>query len=310
MKEQAHILLTGATGFLGSRLLSAMLAADHRVSVLKRSFSDTRRIQHLLPRVAAFDLDHRPLDAVFDHRPVDIIVHTATIYGRKVAERSGIVEANIAFPVRLLDRAESSGVSLFMNIDTLLPGHLNPYALSKHQFVEWLRCGQGATRIVNSKIEFMYGGGQGADQFFPWLMKRFCDGEETIPLTDGHQRRDFIHVDDVVRALLLILRKREGLCPFTEFELGTGEATPVRDAVMLLKERIEQAMGRSLACKLDFGALPLRGMEPMELKADTTQMADLGWRAKIRLEEGIERTVRDYLSGCESRGEQNGACVH
>ena len=72
------ILLTGATGFLGSHLLEALLAREYQVVILKRSFSNTWRINHLLDRVHSYDVDNVSVEKVFDKHKIDIVnIHFA-----------------------------------------------------------------------------------------------------------------------------------------------------------------------------------------------------------------------------------------
>jgi nucleoside-diphosphate-sugar epimerase len=60
--KKKNILLTGATGFLGSHLLQAFLDKSWEVSIIKRSFSNTNRIDNLLHRVSFLDIDIEPLE--------------------------------------------------------------------------------------------------------------------------------------------------------------------------------------------------------------------------------------------------------
>jgi len=76
------ILLTGPTGFLGSHLLQALLNEGYKVIILKRSFSDTWRINHLLDNLKSYDINKTPLEKPFEENKIDIIIHTATNYGR------------------------------------------------------------------------------------------------------------------------------------------------------------------------------------------------------------------------------------
>lgn len=59
MPHLKTILLTGATGFLGSHLLEALLKQHYNVVILKRSTSNAWRIQHLLDQVISYDVDTR-----------------------------------------------------------------------------------------------------------------------------------------------------------------------------------------------------------------------------------------------------------
>ena len=78
------LLLTGATGFLGSNLIPAFLKAGHEVVILKRSFSDTWRIKDDLDKVRSYDIDLVPLERPFEEcGRFDCVVHTATNYGRQ-----------------------------------------------------------------------------------------------------------------------------------------------------------------------------------------------------------------------------------
>jgi nucleoside-diphosphate-sugar epimerase len=114
------ILLTGATGFLGSHLIPAILAAGHEVAILKRSFSDTRRIKGYLDNVQSFDVDIVPIERPFEEcGQFDCVVHTATNYGRQRETATEVFESNLAFPLRLLQTAT------FFNTATILYLYLN-----------------------------------------------------------------------------------------------------------------------------------------------------------------------------------------
>lgn len=124
------ILLTGATGFLGSHILNRLLQADYKVVILKRSFSDTWRINSVLSKVKFYDLDKTPIETAFKEQKIDVVIHTATNYGRSNQLVSSIVDTNLMFSLKLLETAA------FFNTDTLLYKYLNHYSLSKKQFIE------------------------------------------------------------------------------------------------------------------------------------------------------------------------------
>jgi CDP-paratose synthetase len=69
------ILLTGATGFLVSHLLEALIKEGYQVVILKRSLSNTWRIDHLLDRVVSYDVDKQPLKTAFEQQKIDTVIH-------------------------------------------------------------------------------------------------------------------------------------------------------------------------------------------------------------------------------------------
>lgn len=283
------LLLTGATGFLGSHLTRMLIARGHEVSILKRSFSDCSRIIDLLPRLVCFDLDRLPLTEIFSHlKGIDVVIHAATCYGRNGESCSEIFGANTVFPLSLLELAVSGEVAAFVNTDTSLNRFLNPYALSKRQFAEWGRfyAGKKAIRFMNLELEHFYGTGDDESKFTTHVIRSCVNNLPQLNLSPGEQRRDFIHIDDVLEAYLAVLK--EPLCSadhFLNFAVGSGLAVTIREFV----ETVHQLADSTT--KLNFGALPYRENEVMDACADLRALKTLGWSPKVSLTEGIVRTI-------------------
>ena len=288
-----NVLLTGATGFLGSHLLEELLRQGDRVTVLKRSTSDTWRIKHLLDDVATVDIDVRPLEEAFKTHKVDAVIHTACSYGRSGEPAHKVVETNLLFSLRLLDAATFFNTNTFFNTDTLLPKYLNAYSISKKQFTEWLRLRSTEIQVVNMKLEHMYGPKDDQTKFVPWLISQLQQGVERIPLTEGKQLRDFIYIKDVVAAYLLGLKKKTKFPKFTEFDVGTGVQTSVRDFVEQLQFGFRED-NPNHKTTLGFGDIPLRQGELMSIEVDNSALVELGWTATHSLQQGIRKTIKAY----------------
>ena len=282
------ILLTGATGFLGSHLLGGLLNNGFSVVVLKRTWSDTSRIDHLLPEIVAYDIDKTPLRIIFEAHAIEAVLHTATCYGRKGEKVSEIIDANLTLPLAVLELGAEFKIDTFFNTDTALPKDLDYYTLSKKHLLEYgCRLAQASDiRFTNVRLEHMYGPGDDSNKFIPFLIRAFLGGKETLDLTAGEQRRDFIYLDDVVAAYLTLLEHRSNLVrPLTTFELGTGEAPLLADVVKMIHSLCESRT------ELRFGALPYRHGEVMHSQAHVAPLARLGWSPRVSLSEGLTLTV-------------------
>ena len=291
-----HVLLTGATGFLGSHLLEALLRQGDQVTILKRSTSDTWRIKHLLEQVTAFDVDVQPLEDAFKARRVDAVIHTACSYGRKGEPPHSVVDTNLLFGLRLLDAAISFNTATFINTDTffntgsVLPKYLNSYTLSKKHFVEWLKQSSTRIRIINLKLQHMYGPKDDQTKFVPWVISQLEKGVKRIPLTDGTQFRDFIYIDDVVSAYLLMVETEALPDGFTEFDVGTANIVSVRRFVGELHEAFK-LQNPDLHTVLGFGDIPLGTGELTEVQVDNLTLKKLGWNPKYSIDQSIKKML-------------------
>ena len=294
MAQLPTILLTGATGFLGSHLLEALLAKGHKVVVLKRSTSNIWRIEHLMAQVTSYDVDVQPLELAFEQQRIDVVMHAACHYGRNGAPIHQIVESNLMFGLRILDACLKFKTDTFFNTDTLLQKHLNVYTLSKKQFVEWLQQKADNIQVINLKLEHMYGPKDDATKFVPWVLSQLKANAPEIKLTKGEQERDFIYIDDVVSAYMLLLEKATGLVKFNEFDVGTGQLTTVKSFLESLKAVYEESLGASTTT-LNFGAIPYRVGEMMTVQVNNQALLDLGWSPKTELEDGLKNIIKEFV---------------
>lgn len=267
------------------------LESGHRVALLLRP---TSRLSRLRGREGAFALgrcnsDQEINDFISSIEP-DAVIHTVCAYGRKGESLVTINDANLRLGLVTLQAVLTVKKPVtFINTGTVLEARVSPYALTKHQFVQWGRflasqSGQ-QLRFVNVLLQHMYGPGDDPSKFTTHVLHTCRRNESTLKLTAGEQNRDFIYIDDVVSAYSTLLEKRNELANTVDIEVGSGTALSIREFV--------QTVHKLTASKteLQFGALSYRPNEPMQLQADISQINALGWQPKFTLELGLRRTL-------------------
>lgn len=286
------ILITGATGYLGSHLAKALVAQGHELVVLKRKTSSLTRIESILPMIALYDIDDLIFSDPFKaHGKIDAVIHTATCYGRNNETVSQVFEANTVFPLQLIDAASLAGVGIFINTDTTLDKYLNLYSLSKNQLLEWGRFFSMHNKIhfSNMRLEHFYGPDDEDSKFTTHVIKSCLANLPELKLTLGEQKRDFIYIDDVVSAYVILLENVDQFPNlFMQFDVGSGHATSIREFV----ESVHRITGSRT--HLAFGAFPYREGEVMLSEANTTPLKNLGWRCKTSLAHGLKSVMESY----------------
>lgn len=284
-----RILLTGATGFLGSSLAKTLHSEGHELIILKRRTSSLRRIEPITRDIVMYDLEGLDFSVPFGmHGRVDTVIHTATCYGRGGELPDQIFETNTKLPLKLLQAASVSGTDVFINSDTSLDKDLNAYSLSKKQFAEWGRfySDRHGIQFLNLRLEHFYGPGDDKSKFTTHVIMRCLENAPELKLTLGEQKRDFIYIDDVVSAYLAVLAGREVFSErFVEMDVGSGAVVTIREFV----ETVWRLSGSRT--KLAFGAVPYRQGEVMFAQADISSLRALGWEASHSLEQGLKLTM-------------------
>lgn len=293
------ILLTGATGFLGSAILEKLLARKEEVIAIKRITSSTARISRFLshPGLHLLDINDNELDQLFKNYQIDTIIHVATEYGRGTTPLYKTLNANLLLPLQLAEMGIQNGCQCFINTDSFFNkgsnsySNLLNYSLSKKSLLNWLEKLAENLKIINVVLEHMYGPGDNPHKFVEQMIIKV--GLEKVPkisLTHGHQRRDFIYIDDVVQAYMFLIEYgRSEDFRFKMFGLGTGTSIQIRDFV----DQIKLMSGSQT--HLGYGEIPYRPDEIMASQADNSELRDLGWSPIVNCHDGISRILRHHL---------------
>lgn len=286
------ILVTGATGFIGSHLVKRLINDRYDVIILKRSTSDAWRIKDVLNKVKSYDLDKIDLKTVIEDETADLIIHVATNYGRKGESPEDIIKSNITFPSVIIDIALKNGLKGFINTDTSVIDTYSFYASTKKAFLHLLNYfyKERDLNVINLQLEYVYGPQDDGSKFIPYLIQGILD-DGSVDASPGMQKRDFIFVDDVVDAYVKAISLIEGMDKdFIALGIGSGESISLRDFAEIVE-------GLTLKkARINWGSLPYRKNEIFETKADIEKTKEsLNWYPRHSIKEGLRKTIEWYI---------------
>jgi len=283
----SNILLTGASGYLGSRVAKKLLEQGHHIIAATPNEKDIPTMQ---PNMIICPLDKMTPKDIFGMHKIDGVFHFATCYGRGGQTSDEVAQVNIILPIAILCQAVLHRTKFFINTDTILQPNLNPYSLTKHQFSKWLEFYAGQIKAVNMRLDHFYGPHDHPVKFIAWLIKNFKENVDHIDLTEGAQTRDFIYIDDVVSAYLCVFNALDKLPigKLNTFEVGSGVKTSIKAMVLQLQKLMHKEN-----VKLNFGAVPYRKNEILDYDVDTTAIRLLGWIPKTMIYEGLSKIIEE-----------------
>ncbi len=287
-----RVLLTGATGFIGSHVARELLGRGHEVHATLRPGSDRRRIRDLEGRLRAWEGE---MDAV----PVepDLTLHLAWYAEPGKYLEAPENEACLAASRRLLSRVGGRVVAAgtCFELDTRL-GRLREDNPARPTSL-YARCKDALRRDVESRPDsawlrffYQYGPWEDPRRLVPSVIRSVQRGEPAA-VSPGGQGRDYLHVEDVARAVADVAESRLSGC----VNVGSGEAPTVGEIV----RRIGELGGRPDLIRL--GAVPYWEGEPMLIVADNARLRGTGWRPRFTLEGGL-RHAFDWWRQADREG--------
>jgi UDP-glucose 4-epimerase len=281
-EHQSRVLVTGGAGFIGRRLVRALLDAGAEVTV-----ADKRQPAEPDVRAVVGDLRDPSVVARAVSPDTGTILHLAAVTSvlRSLEDPVGTYETNVHATASLLEVARTRGVGSFILASTnavvgdvgssviteqvpLRP--LTPYGATKAAGEMLVSCYSAAYGIAGCALRFsnVYGPGMGEkDSFVPRLMRAARDGHGVQVFGDGTQIRDLIHVDDIVAGILLAWRSRST----GPIILGAGESVTVNDIIAAARsvtgapipvEHIAPKPGEMPAVVVDISAARALGYQP------------------------------------------------
>jgi GDP-L-fucose synthase len=298
------ILVAGVTGLAGSAIYRELLKLGEKVVGISTKDVD------LLDRKATFEY--------LKNLKPKVVIDAAAKVGGISANNNFPVEflsENIQIQTNLMDASHSAGIEKFVFLasscvypkncpqpikeEYVLTGPLEPtnsaYAMAKLSGIELIKSyrRQFGHKWISVMPTNLYGPNDNFDlessHVFPALIRKFVDakhsGAKSVTLWgSGKPRREFLHVDDLAKAVFVCLEKYDSDQPIN---IGTGLDLTIEE----LSKKIAKSVGFDGEIIWDTNREDGTPQKVLDIK----KISDLGWKPSISLDEGINLTVEWYL---------------
>jgi GDP-L-fucose synthase len=296
------VLVAGGTGLVGSAIVRHLESRGESV------LSVNSKVVDLLDRKATFDY-------VLSHKPEVIIDAAARVGGIGANNKYPVdfLSLNVQIQTNLMDAAHAAKTPNFLFLGSsciyprdcaqpikeeyLLTGPLeatnSAYAVAKIAGIELIKSyrKQYGYKWISAMPTNLYGPNDNFDletsHVFPALIRKFSEAAKNGGSVElwgtGSPKREFLHVDDLAKAVVVLLEKYNA---DDHINVGTGEDVTIKE----LAETIASAAGFSGDVKWDStkpDGTPRKVMDVSKIKS-------LGWAPQISLEEGVRQTVEYY----------------
>lgn len=295
-----NVVLTGATGFIGSAVLRSLVSSGSRPTVLLRLNSSLARLSGM----TGFDTltysgmqDERTMRALEQRRP-DIFIHCGWrgVGARDRHEAFQITE-NVPMTLDTVELAAAAGCRQWIGLGSHAEyGNQNcrltedaPTRPTTTYGKAKLAAGVAALALAEVRemaglwlrIFSTYGPGDSPEWLISYVIHELL-ALRAPQLTRCEQFWDYLFVDDAASAIVAAADGRlEGV-----FNLGSGTASPLKDYVETVRNELHSPL------QPVYGSIPYRPDQVMHLEADISRFAEAtGWKPRTSIEDGIRSTV-------------------
>ena len=288
------ILITGATGFVGQNLVRQFAEnKEYDVVCVVRNLAKAREV---LPKGVRSILSSEV--SIVASLGIEYVVHLAScLTSRDDTEAMhNILDVNINFSTELLDALKECKAIKFINLGSFAQYKTNPgiaepaylYTATKQAFKPILDyyAANGNWSYVHLIPYTIYGGVNNQKKLIDFV-RESLGADEPVKMSPGYQVSDFIHVNDVIDCIRFFVdhpEKWDGQHG-EEYHLGTGKGTSIRELAVLY----EKLTGKK--CNIEWGGLSYRKRDIMHAVAPIGKLLNLGWKSRIKLENGIVDTL-------------------
>lgn len=309
----AHYFVTGAAGFIASRVVEYLIEDGHTVVGVDNlnDAYDVRMKDYRLRRLQSMpgftfhklDISDKSVIEQFKGEKFDAVINLAARAGVRASVQDPwvFVETNVIGTLNMLELCRQSGTKKFLLASTSSiygedPPYPTPESASSDRPLQPYAASKKGAEALSHSYHYLYGLDVSVVRYFtvygpagrPDLaLFRFTqwisEGRPVQIYGDGKQSRGFTYLDDIARGTILALKP----LGFEVLNLGGHEVITINDLVAL----VEEVAGKKAT--VEYGPPNLADMRSNW--ADVTKAGELlGWEPQVDLREGVRRLVEWY----------------
>lgn len=295
-----RVLLTGASGFIGARVVRELQRRGHEVAALVEpgdpmrrlaGMPELRRIEGALESIAAA---REPIAAFSPEGCIHLAWYAEPGKYLHSERNLGCLAGSLAL-LRLLEeigcrRVVMAGTCAEYHLDTreLLreDARTNPETLYAACKLSLGLIGQqmavlGGYTFAWGRVFYLYGPDEDPRRAIPAVARAMID-DRSFDASAGTQLRDYLHADDVAAGFVTLVEK----AATGAYNVCSGRPLPMREIMAM----VQRAAGSG---RINFGAVAPRGWDPPFVGGDNSRLRALGWEPRIALEEGLRGIVAE-----------------
>ena len=286
MKKRNNILIIGGTGFIGYHLLLRLVKLGWiTFSISKKKPKKNRhikKVKYLKLNLNNFQNLKKKINTKFDY----------------VVNLSDISDVKIKI---LFDYFKKDKIKKFIQI-----GSSAEYGNNNKKLKENFECkpiskyGKNKLKITKNALEIfkknsfpiiiirlfqVYGSADNKDKIIPYAINNFRKNK-ILNLTKGNQTRDFCHINDVIDAIILILKSKNKKIIGKIFNVGSGKSITIKNLVNKIQKKIQKG-------KAVFGKKKFKDSEIIRSEASITKIKKIiNWSPKVSLDKGVDNLIK------------------
>jgi len=298
------VLITGATGFLGSNITRSLVEKEYHVYATHRNSSSFKRCKDFYDSIHWINIENAEWKESFSDIKVDILIHTAW-QGVSSNERDNweIQFSNFTFSKEIYEFAKFIGTKKIITLGSQaeygiyneeVNENFTPYPIDAYGSVKLLTLHFLRNFAIKEEIYWywirvfsVFGIDENENWLFPGVIKNLLKGK-TIELTDGRQKYDYLHSDEFVKNLFKVIEcnlNNSGV-----YNLCSGIGIEIKSLLNKLSQFIPDSK-----YLLNFGAIPYRKNQNMFMVGDNKKFESKFGRVYINdMDLNLQKTINLY----------------